>query len=40
MIVSGLGVTSAFPCVSCEDDMVDLLCDSSDVPALFIDTSE
>jgi hypothetical protein len=38
VIVSGLGVTSAFPCISCEDDVVDLLCDS---PALlFIDASD
>jgi len=41
VIVRGLGVTSAFPWVSCEDDVVDLLCDSSDGPALlFIDASD
>lgn len=41
MIVSGLGVTSTFPCVSCEDDIVDLLWGSSDGPALlFVDTSD
>ena len=40
MIVSGLGVTSTIPCVSCEDDVVDLLCNNSDGPALlFIDAS-
>lgn len=41
MIVSGLGVTSAFPCVSCEDVIVDLSRGSSDGPALlFIDASD
>jgi len=34
-------VTSAFPCASCEHDIVDLLCGSSDGPALlFVDTSD
>jgi hypothetical protein len=41
VIVSGLGVTSAFPCVSREDVVVDLSCGSSDGPALlFIDASD